>query len=238
MVLVVEDDEDTRFLCTTALVRMGYRAAGECDGERGIEAALRLQPHAVLMDVGLPVLNGTDATRLIEEGRRSPRRASGCSKVALGCRCSGHHDVRPSLGSNSRHRLPAVACRPSRSATRSALGIRARPRGPRAMRRAGCSGSWRSTISSCRSATSRRSSLKSLRPSGVMRKVRRARMWAPSRVRLSQPFRSSHVRSSYRGAYGGRPKKACGSSPEKIKKQRCEGEDLNLHGSYPASTSS
>ena len=32
-------------------------------------------------------------------------------------------------------------------------------------------------------------------------------------------------------------RKFFGHSSEKIKKQRCEGEDLNLHGSYPASTS-
>jgi CheY-like chemotaxis protein len=71
LVLVVEDDEDTRFLYTTALARMGYRTAGECDGERGVEAALRLQPDAVLIDVGLPFLNGIDATRLIKEDPRT-----------------------------------------------------------------------------------------------------------------------------------------------------------------------
>lgn len=49
---------------------------------------------------------------------------------------------------------------------------------------------------------------------------------------------SACCRSGYRGAYGDAPKKPIGSPPEKIKKQRCEGEDLNLHGSYPASTSS
>ena len=71
LVLVVEDDEDTRFLYMSALARMGYRTAGECDGERGVEAALRLQPDAVLMDVGLPVLNGIDATRRIKEDPRT-----------------------------------------------------------------------------------------------------------------------------------------------------------------------
>lgn len=71
LVLVVEDDEDTRFLYTTALARMGYRTAGECDGERGVDAALRLQPDAILIDVGLPLLNGIDATRLIKEDPRT-----------------------------------------------------------------------------------------------------------------------------------------------------------------------
>jgi two-component system, cell cycle response regulator DivK len=71
LVLVVDDDEDTRFLYMTALPRMGYRTAGECDGERGAEAALRLQPDAVLMDVGLPVLNGIEATRRIKDDPRT-----------------------------------------------------------------------------------------------------------------------------------------------------------------------
>ena len=71
LLLVIEDDEDTRFLYTAALARMGYRTAGESDGERGVEAAVRLQPDAVLIDVGLPVLNGIDATRLIKEDPRT-----------------------------------------------------------------------------------------------------------------------------------------------------------------------
>ena len=73
LVLVVEDDEDTRFLYMEALASMGYRTVGECDGKRGVEAALRLQPDAVLIDVGLPVLNGIDATRLIKEDPRTSR---------------------------------------------------------------------------------------------------------------------------------------------------------------------
>ena len=79
LVLVVEDDEDTRFLYMTAMARMGYRTAGECDGERGVEAALRLQPDAILMDVGLPALNGIDATRRIKEDPRT----SACLVVVM-----------------------------------------------------------------------------------------------------------------------------------------------------------
>ncbi len=71
LVLVVEDDEDTRFLYMAELARMGYRTAGECDGARGVEATLRLLPTAVLMDVGLPVLNGIEATRRIKEDPRT-----------------------------------------------------------------------------------------------------------------------------------------------------------------------
>jgi hypothetical protein len=51
-----------------------------------------------------------------------------------------------------------------------------------------------------------------------------------------QPSRRA-AEAAIGGHTGDAPKKAVGSSPEKIKKHRCEGEDLNLHGSYPASTS-
>ena len=52
-----------------------------------------------------------------------------------------------------------------------------------------------------------------------------------------QPSRRA-AEAAIGGHTGDAPKRTVGSSPEKIKKQRCEGEDLNLHGSYPASTSS
>lgn len=71
LILVVDDDEDTRFLYTAALADMGYRTAGECDGARGAEAAARLVPHAILMDIMMPVMNGFDATHRIKEDRRS-----------------------------------------------------------------------------------------------------------------------------------------------------------------------
>jgi two-component system cell cycle response regulator DivK len=79
LVLVVEDDEDTRFLYIDALSAMGYRTAGEADGARGVEAALRIRPDAVLMDVSMPVMNGLDATRRLKEDPRT----SGCMVILM-----------------------------------------------------------------------------------------------------------------------------------------------------------
>jgi circadian clock protein KaiC len=70
LVLVVEDDEDTRLLYMEALSAMGYRTAGEPDGARGVEAALRIRPAAVLMDVSMPVLSGTTVQFVLEGVRR------------------------------------------------------------------------------------------------------------------------------------------------------------------------
>jgi two-component system response regulator MprA len=79
LVLVVDDDEDTRFLYTLALADMGYRTAGESDGARGAEAAARLVPHAILMDVSMPIMNGIDATHRIKGDPRS----RGCLVVLM-----------------------------------------------------------------------------------------------------------------------------------------------------------
>ena len=39
-VLVVEDDEDTRFLYMAELASMGYRTVGAADGASGVEVAI------------------------------------------------------------------------------------------------------------------------------------------------------------------------------------------------------
>src|SRR5438067_8771193 len=67
MVLVVEDDEDTRYLMRLALEARGYRVCEAEDGERAIAIACREQPNAILMDISMPVLNGLTATARIRE---------------------------------------------------------------------------------------------------------------------------------------------------------------------------
>jgi CheY-like chemotaxis protein len=67
----VEDDEDTRFLYAEALVHLGFRTAGERDAERGIEAAIRLRPDAILMDVAMPGVGGIEATRRLKADPRT-----------------------------------------------------------------------------------------------------------------------------------------------------------------------
>ena len=67
IVLVVEDDEDTRYLMRLALEARGYRVCEAEDGEQAIAIACREQPNAILMDISLPVLNGLTATALIRE---------------------------------------------------------------------------------------------------------------------------------------------------------------------------
>jgi two-component system cell cycle response regulator DivK len=66
-ILVVEDNEDTRYLMRLALEALGYRVCEAEDGEQAIDMACREQPNAILMDISMPVLNGLTATARIRE---------------------------------------------------------------------------------------------------------------------------------------------------------------------------
>ena len=73
LVLIVDDDDDTRFLYAESLQSMGYRTAGECDAQRGIDAAFRLQPDAIVMDIAMPGMSGIEATRILKADPRTSR---------------------------------------------------------------------------------------------------------------------------------------------------------------------
>ena len=71
LVLVVEDDEDTRFLYAESLGHLGYRTAGEGDARSGIDAALRLRPDAIMMDLAMPGMTGIEAIRVLKADPRT-----------------------------------------------------------------------------------------------------------------------------------------------------------------------
>jgi two-component system, cell cycle response regulator DivK len=64
-VLVVEDDEDSRFLMRLELEHLGYRVTEAADGGKAVELASRDQPDIILMDLTLPVMDGIAATQKI-----------------------------------------------------------------------------------------------------------------------------------------------------------------------------
>ena len=67
LLLVVEDNQDTRHLMRLALEGRGYRVCEAEDGEQAIAISRREQPNAILMDISLPVLDGLTATARIRE---------------------------------------------------------------------------------------------------------------------------------------------------------------------------
>ena len=62
-VLVAEDHEDTRCLLRTLLEKRGLSVVEAGDGFEAVDAAERERPDLILMDGGLPLLDGIAATR-------------------------------------------------------------------------------------------------------------------------------------------------------------------------------
>jgi CheY-like chemotaxis protein len=71
LVLVVEDDLDTRLIYSECLRHLGYRTATAPSGELGIKTALISRPRAIVMDVAMPGIGGIEATRLIKADART-----------------------------------------------------------------------------------------------------------------------------------------------------------------------
>jgi DNA-binding response OmpR family regulator len=63
LVLVVEDEKAIADLVRMYLAREGFGVHVEADGRAGLAAARRLHPVAIVLDVGLPSLDGTDLCR-------------------------------------------------------------------------------------------------------------------------------------------------------------------------------
>ena len=89
LVLVAEDHEDTRFMLRTILEGRGLAVVEVCDGEEAVTRAERDTPDLILMDGGLPRLDGISATRRM----RASASLSGVPIVFL----SGHADPRQQL---------------------------------------------------------------------------------------------------------------------------------------------
>jgi putative two-component system response regulator len=70
LVLVAEDDLANRALLARLLVRAGYRSITVADGRDALRASIEETPDIVLLDIGLPGLNGLDVCRRL---RADPR---------------------------------------------------------------------------------------------------------------------------------------------------------------------
>ncbi|MDG1112279.1 MAG: response regulator [Pseudomonadales bacterium] len=61
-ILIVEDNEMNRDMLSRRLMRKGYEILIAVDGAIGLEMMKSEQPDLVLMDMGLPVMDGWTAT--------------------------------------------------------------------------------------------------------------------------------------------------------------------------------
>ncbi len=66
-VLVIDDNESIHKLVVARLRPEGLEVIGEDDGERGIERAVSSQPDVILLDIGLPNVDGFEVCRRLKE---------------------------------------------------------------------------------------------------------------------------------------------------------------------------
>ena len=66
-ILLIEDNEQNRYLLTFLLEKSGYRVVSAADGIQGLELARTLVPAAVLLDIQLPRMDGYAVARALRE---------------------------------------------------------------------------------------------------------------------------------------------------------------------------
>ena len=65
-ILLVEDNEMNRDMLSRRLLRRGYEVVFAMDGQEAVDKAKSEAPALILMDMGLPVIDGWEATRRIK----------------------------------------------------------------------------------------------------------------------------------------------------------------------------
>jgi CheY-like chemotaxis protein len=65
-ILLVEDNEMNRDMLSRRLLRRGYEIVFATDGQQAVDKAKSESPALILMDMGLPVVDGWEATRRIK----------------------------------------------------------------------------------------------------------------------------------------------------------------------------
>ena len=99
MILLIEDNEQNRYLMRFLLESHGYRVTAAVDGPSGLEAARQCAPRAILLDIQLPRMDGyavARALRQLPEIARTPIIAvtsyamPGDREKALEAGCTGY----------------------------------------------------------------------------------------------------------------------------------------------------
>ena len=70
-ILIVEDNEDNLHLVMVLLRTSGFATLEAGDGAEGVELAVKEKPDLILMDIGLPVIDGYEATKRIKANKET-----------------------------------------------------------------------------------------------------------------------------------------------------------------------
>jgi DNA-binding response OmpR family regulator len=66
-VLVIDDEREIAAIARDYLTRAGYEVSVAGDGASGLETARRLQPDLIVLDLGLPRLDGLEVARALRQ---------------------------------------------------------------------------------------------------------------------------------------------------------------------------
>jgi len=73
-VLIIEDEPDSALSWQTLLRLRGYDVRCAFDGANGLALAAQFDPHFILLDIGLPLVNGRDVARHLRLNSEGARR--------------------------------------------------------------------------------------------------------------------------------------------------------------------
>ncbi len=100
-VLIVEDETELLFILTAHLRAAGFAVLEAVDGIKAIELATSRQPDVIIMDIGLPLLDGLAATRTLKADNRTAH----IPVIMLTAR-SGAQDIVRGLEAGAQEYLP------------------------------------------------------------------------------------------------------------------------------------
>ncbi len=98
-ILIVDDYEDNRQMMRKLLEMIGYSVLEADNGLDAVRLTQQKKPSVVIMDLGLPLLSGLDAARMIHETPEtseipiivlSAYDAAGSRDDAIACGCRGY----------------------------------------------------------------------------------------------------------------------------------------------------
>src|SRR5205823_4452135 len=71
-ILVIDDEAQIQRLLTVALQANGYRVSTAIDGQHGIATAAQQRHDAIILDLGLPDMNGLQVLKNVREWTQTP----------------------------------------------------------------------------------------------------------------------------------------------------------------------